>query len=56
MKNQKNIFLVADFPEKITQINNGYPYLKEKEQIILHKIIDSLKKEGKKILKNFLMN
>jgi len=48
--------LVADFPEKITQINNAYPYLKEKEEIILHKIIDSLKKEGKKILKNFLMN
>ncbi|MDW3605555.1 MAG: hypothetical protein QOK67_10985, partial [Nitrososphaeraceae archaeon] len=41
-ENQKNIFSIVDFPEKITEINNAYPYLKEKEKIILQQIIESL--------------
>jgi hypothetical protein len=43
---QKNIFSIADFPKKITQIDNAYPSLKEKEEIVLHQIIESLK-EGR---------
>ena len=52
-ENQKNIFSVADFPEKITQIDNAYPYLKEKEEVILHQIIQSLKKGRQKDSKKF---
>jgi hypothetical protein len=52
-ENQKNIFSVADFPEKITQIDNAYPYLKEKEEVILHQIIQSLKKRRQKDSKKF---
>ena len=52
-ENQKNIFSVADFPEKITQIDNAYPYLKEKEEIILHQIIQSLIKGRQKDAKKY---
>ena len=52
-ENQKNIFSVVDFPEKITAINNAYPYLKEKEKIILQHIIESLKKGRQKDSKKF---
>ena len=52
-ENQKNIFSIADFPEKITQIDNAYPYLKEKEEVILHQIIESLKKGRQKDSKKF---
>lgn len=52
-ENQKNIFSVADFPKKITQIDNAYPYLKEKEEVILHQIIQSLKKGRQKDSKKF---
>lgn len=52
-ENQKNIFSIADFPEKITEINSAYPYLKEKEEIILQQIIESLKKGRQKDSKKF---
>ena len=52
-ENQKNIFSIVDFPEKITEINNAYPYLKEKEKIILQQIIESLKKGRQKDSKKF---
>lgn len=52
-ENQKNIFSVADFPKKITQIDNAYPYLKEKEEVILHQIIQSLKTGRQKDSKKF---
>lgn len=52
-ENQKNIFSVADFPEKITQIDNPYPYLKQKEEIILHLIIQSLIKGRQKDAKKY---
>ncbi|HEU4483363.1 MAG TPA: hypothetical protein VFR65_09950 [Nitrososphaeraceae archaeon] len=52
-ENHKNIFSVADFPEKITQIDNAYPYLKEKEEIILHQIIQSLIKGRQKDAKKY---
>ena len=52
-ENQKNIFSIVDFPEKITEINNAYPYLKEKEKLILHHIIESLKKGRQKDSKKF---
>ena len=52
-ENQKNIFSIVDFPEKITAINNAYPYLKEKEKIILQHIIESLKKGRQKDSKKF---
>lgn len=52
-ENQKNIFSIVDFPERITEINNAYPYLKEKEKIILQQIIESLKKERQKDSKKF---
>lgn len=52
-ENQKNIFSIVDFPERITEINNAYPYLKEKEKIILQQIIESLKKGRQKDSKKF---
>jgi len=52
-ENQKNIFSIVDFPEKITEINNAYPYLKEKEKLILQHIIESLKKGRQKDSKKF---
>ena len=52
-ENQKNIFSIVDFPEKITEINNAYPYLKEKEKIILQQIMESLKKGRQKDSKKF---
>ena len=52
-ENQKNIFSIVDFPEKITEINSAYPYLKEKEEIILQQIIESLKKGRQKDSKKF---
>ena len=52
-ENQKNIFSIVDFPEKITEINNAYPYLKEKEKIILQQIIESLQKGRQKDSKKF---
>jgi hypothetical protein len=52
-ENQKNIFSIVDFPEKITEINHAYPYLKEKEKIILQQIIESLKKGRQKDSKKF---
>jgi len=52
-ENQKNIFSIVDFPEKITEINNAYPYLKEKEKIILQQIMESLKKGRQKDVKKF---
>ena len=52
-ENQKNIFSIADFPEKITEINSAYPYLKEKEEIILQQIIEALKKGRQKDSKKF---
>lgn len=52
-ENQKNMFSIVDFPEKITEINNAYPYLKEKEKIILQQIIESLKKGRQKDSKKF---
>jgi hypothetical protein len=52
-ENQKNIFSIVDFPEKMTEINNAYPYLKEKEKIILQQIIESLKKGRQKDSKKF---
>lgn len=52
-ENRKNIFSIVDFPEKITEINNAYPYLKEKEKIILQQIIESLKKGRQKDSKKF---
>jgi len=52
-ENQKNIFSIVDFPKKITEINNAYPYLKEKEKIILQQIIESLKKGRQKDSKKF---
>jgi hypothetical protein len=52
-ENQINIFSVADFPKKITQIGNAYPYLKEKEEVILHQVIQSLKKGRQKDSKKF---
>jgi hypothetical protein len=52
-ENQKNIFSIVDFPGKITAINNAYPYLKEKEKIILQQIIQSLKKGRQKDSKKF---
>ena len=52
-ENQKNIFSIVDFPEKITEINNAYPYLKEKEKIILPQIMESLKKGRQKDSKKF---
>jgi seryl-tRNA synthetase len=52
-ENQKNIFSIVDFPEKITEINTAYPYLKEKEKIILQQIMESLKKGRQKDSKKF---
>jgi hypothetical protein len=52
-ENQKNIFSIVDFPKKITEINNAYPYLKEKEKIILQQIIESLKNGRQKDSKKF---
>ena len=52
-ENQKNIFSIVDFPEKITEINNAYPYLKEKEKLIFQHIIESLKKGRQKDSKKF---
>lgn len=52
-ENQKNIFSIVDFPEKIREINNAYPYLKEKEKLILQHIIESLKKGRQKDSKKF---
>ena len=52
-ENQKNIFSIADFPEKITEINSAYPYLKEKEEIILQQIIESLRRGRQKDSKKF---
>ena len=52
-ENQKNIFSIVDFPEKITEINNAYSYLKEKEKIILQQIMESLKKGRQKDSKKF---
>lgn len=52
-ENQKNIFSIVDFRGKITEINNAYPYLKEKEKIILQQIIESLKKGRQKDSKKF---
>ena len=52
-ENQKNIFSIVDFPEKITEINNAYPYLKEKEKIILQQIMESLKRGRQKDSKKF---
>jgi hypothetical protein len=52
-ENQKNIFSIVDFPAKITEINNAYQYLKEKEKLILQHIIESLKKGRQKDSKKF---
>jgi hypothetical protein len=52
-ENQKNIFSIVYFPKKITEINNSYTYLKEKEKIILQQIMESLKKGRQKDSKKF---
>jgi hypothetical protein len=53
MKIKRIFFRLWIFPEKITEINNAYPYLKEKEKIILQQIIESLKKGRQKDSKKF---
>ena len=52
-KNQNNIFSISNFPEKITQIDNAYSSLKEKEEIILYQIIESLKEGRQQDSKKF---
>ena len=45
--------MIVEFPAKITEINNAYQYLKEKEKLILQHIIESLKKGRQKDSKKF---
>ena len=49
----KNIFSIVDFPERITQINKAYPFLKEREKIVLNQILESLKKGRQKDSKQY---
>lgn len=49
----KNIFSIADFPERINQINKAHPLLKQKEKIILNQILESLKRGRQKDSKRY---
>ncbi len=49
----KNIFSIVDFPERITKINKAYPFLKEREKIVLNQILESLKKGRQKDSKQY---
>src|SRR5215211_7622000 len=47
-RNNKNIYSIVEFPERITQINKAHPLLKQKEKIILNQILESLKRGRQK--------
>ena len=49
----KNMFSIADFPERINQINKAHPLLKQKEKIILNQILESLKRGRQKDSKRY---
>ena len=45
LNSKKNdIFSISDFPERMSKINQAYPLLKEKENRMLTKILDLIKK------------